>query len=114
LGVLIRHLNVKNSEGLSLRQNRNAQIGGLDTGGVATAGGAVARKDQMRMRGAQCPAGLRFEGCNRELAVVPLTCNFNRIVRRIEQSNGTTTRRKDLRRKTERGGEYFFASLTAL
>src|SRR5437899_10455694 len=81
---------------------------------MATAGSAVAGKHEMRMPGAQGPAGRGFERWNRELAVVPLTCNFDNIVRRIEQSDRTAARGEDPGGKTERGREYFFARLATL
>jgi len=68
----------------------------------------------VRVPGAQGPAGRRFEGWNRELAVVPLTCHFDKIVRRIEQSDRTAARREDPGGKAERGGENFLARLATL
>jgi len=45
---------------------------------------------------------------------VPLTCNFDKIVRRIEQSDRTAAQRKDPGGKTERGREYFLVRLATL
>jgi hypothetical protein len=61
VGVLIGRLYVKNAESLSLSQDWNAQVAGIDANGVGTACSVVASKYQVRMPGSQSPAGLRFE-----------------------------------------------------